>query len=221
MSNEMRYTKALTIKAESVGEDGTFSGYASTFGNVDLAGDIIVKGAFTKWLGEMRASGNMPPVLWQHDMGQPIGKTLEIYEDDNGLFVRGKLSDTQLGRDARTLAKDGVLQGMSIGFYIKDGMRDQETGVYLIKEIKVFEYSFVTLPANPLAKIGEIKSLDALNTVRDCETYLRDVCKLSKAEAKRFISVVKNGRDDQDDDSEMKALAAQLNDIAQRMGVTQ
>ena len=159
----------------------------------------------------------MPPVLWQHDMGKPIGKTLEIYEDDNGLYVKGQLSTTQLAMDARTLAKDGVLQGMSIGYWVKDYTRDQESGVYLLKKLKCYEYSFVTLPMNPEAEFTDIKSIDALETVRDCETYLRDVGGMSSKQAKRFISIIKNGRDDQDDKDQ--ELASKLKQLAQRMEV--
>ena len=150
-------------------------------------------------------------------MGKPICKTLEIYEDDNGLYVKGQLSTTQLAIDARTLAKDGVLQGMSIGYWVKDYTRDQESGVYLLKKLKCYEYSFVTLPMNPEAEFTDIKSIDALETVRDCETYLRDVGGMSSKQAKRFISIIKNGRDDQDDKDQ--ELASKLKQLAQRMEV--
>lgn len=212
------FTKALTLDVKAVGDDGYFEGYAAKFGNIDLGGDIIVKGAFADWLAELKASnGKLPPVLWQHDMDKPIGKTLEIYEDDNGLYVKGQLSTTQLAMDARTLAKDGVLQGMSIGYWVKDYTRDQESGVYLLKKLKCYEYSFVTLPMNPEAEFTDIKSIDALETVRDCETYLRDVGSMSSKQAKRFISIIKNGRDDQDDKDQ--ELASKLKQLAQRMEV--
>lgn len=212
------FTKALTLDVKAVGDDGYFEGYAAKFSNIDLGGDIIVKGAFSEWLAELKASsGKLPPVLWQHDMGKPIGKTLEIYEDDNGLYVKGQLSTTQLAMDARTLAKDGVLQGMSIGYWVKDYTRDQESGVYLLKKLKCYEYSFVTLPMNPEAEFTDIKSIDALETVRDCETYLRDVGSMSSRQAKRFISIIKNGRDDQDDKDQ--ELASKLKQLAQRMEV--
>ena len=40
------FTKALTLDVKAVGDDGYFEGYAAKFGNIDLGGDIIVKGAF-------------------------------------------------------------------------------------------------------------------------------------------------------------------------------
>ena len=43
----------IEIKAE---DEGVFSGYASTFGNVDNGNDIVAKGAFTKSLVDRPAS---------------------------------------------------------------------------------------------------------------------------------------------------------------------
>jgi len=49
-----------------------FEGYASTFGNEDLVGDIVEKGAFKKTIQE-RLPKNLIKVLWQHydPMGVP------------------------------------------------------------------------------------------------------------------------------------------------------
>jgi hypothetical protein len=48
-----------------------------------------------------------PKHLYEH--GEPIGKTLEIREDDKGLVGRWSIVDTQAGTDAYKLAKAGVL----------------------------------------------------------------------------------------------------------------
>ena len=46
----------LSLKADS--EDGTFSGYASIFGNKDLGGDVVEEGAFVKSLRRRKAKQN-------------------------------------------------------------------------------------------------------------------------------------------------------------------
>ena len=51
IKNNTKQKKSLTvpleIKADDVGDDGTFKGYGSTFGGMpDSHGDIIVEGAF-------------------------------------------------------------------------------------------------------------------------------------------------------------------------------
>jgi phage head maturation protease len=50
--------KEFAFKADAVGEDGRFSGYASVFGNVDGGWDVVAKGAFTKSLKAIKESGD-------------------------------------------------------------------------------------------------------------------------------------------------------------------
>ena len=40
------------LKASEDGKRATFTGYASTFGNIDLVGDIVKQGAFSKSIGK-------------------------------------------------------------------------------------------------------------------------------------------------------------------------
>jgi HK97 family phage prohead protease len=46
-----------------------------------------------------------------------VGKWSTRREDEIGLYLEGPVSDTSLGRDALTLAHDGVLTGLSVGFW--------------------------------------------------------------------------------------------------------
>lgn len=177
----LHYTKALSLVDSNFKEagDGTFSGYAAVTGNVDLGGDIILKGAFSEWLD--KADPSRVRVLWQHDWDKPIGKTLSMREDDNGLAVDGELLlDIQKAQETRTLVKNNAIDGLSIGFRIDDFSYDNDTRI--IKKLSVMEYSFVTFAMNPNALVNDMKSCK-LDTVRDCEHYLRDVCKLSRSEA--------------------------------------
>ena len=72
---------------DSAGE-GVFSGYASTFGNKDLQGDVIAKGAFAETLAKDYDGGAGIPIHWNHQDGKPtdiIGRTLSAVEDEKGL----------------------------------------------------------------------------------------------------------------------------------------
>src|SRR2546428_13765765 len=102
---------------------GTFSGYASTFGKVDLQNEIVEAGAFARSLTK---SGGQYPLLWQHNHDEPIG-SITAQENSRGLFVRGKLVlGVSKAKDAYELLKEKLLTGMSIGFrVIKDGWRDR------------------------------------------------------------------------------------------------
>ena len=139
---------------ESTGE---FSGYAAVFGNVDSGGDVIEKGAFAKTIVE---DFNRIKILALHnDCWLPVGRPIELREDDRGLFIKGKISDTSMGRDIRTLLKDGVLSELSIGYDAIDFDYDSKTDTRHLRRIKLWEVSIVTWAMNEQARIDEVKSL--------------------------------------------------------------
>ena len=150
--------KSFSFQLESAdGESGEFSGYAAVFGNVDSGGDIIERGAFSETI---REDFDRIKILSQHnDCELPIGRPLELREDDKGLYIRGKISDTQKGRDIKTLLKDGVLNELSIGYDTVTADYDGESGIRHLKEIKLWEVSIVTWAMNDQAKIEDVKSL--------------------------------------------------------------
>lgn len=161
-NSEARHKHKRVVEVKSFGlsdvqidEAGQFEGYASVFNNVDRHGDIVMPGAFRKTISENPSV----PILWQHDQTKPIGVTLAIREDQNGLLVKGELNlDTQMGREAYSLLKQGALKGLSIGYQvIKDDLAGR---VRQLKEVRLMEYSLVTFPANELAQVTSIKQLD-------------------------------------------------------------
>ena len=88
--------KFAGLRLEMVDEDGTFAGYASLFGRIDLGKDIIERGAFARSLRD-RGAKNIR-MLFQHDPNQPIGVWTEVKEDARGLFVRGHCPGMSAGR---------------------------------------------------------------------------------------------------------------------------
>ena len=181
-----REYKSFKFELESADESGEFSGYAAVFGNKDSGGDIIEKGAFSKTI---REDFGRIKILSQHtDCELPIGKPLELREDDKGLFIRGKISDTAKGRDIQTLMKDGVLNELSIGYDAVEFDYDSEQGVRRLKEIKLWEVSIVTWAMNDQAKIDEVKSLvEGLRT----EVKTGKITRARLDALKPFIAVVR------------------------------
>ncbi len=149
--------KTLRFEFKEINEDeGTFSGYASTFTEVpDSYGDVVDRGAFKKTIRENR--GRIK-ILWNHLVNEPIGKPLEMREDDTGLFVRGKLSlGVQRAREVLALMKDGIINEMSIGY---DAITDTIVkGVRHLKEVRLYDVSPVTFAANPAAAILDVKAM--------------------------------------------------------------
>jgi HK97 family phage prohead protease len=137
--------------------------YLAKFDNMDSDGDIIRKGAFAKSImehGPQSASNRKVAFLRHHDWQKPIGKFLELSEDDNGLLGVAEMGRTTLAEDAWKDYEDGIIREHSIGFqYIKDKMAfvEDETlpmkGYYEVREVKLFEGSAVTFGANPMTNV--------------------------------------------------------------------
>lgn len=149
--------KSFKFELTSADDTGEFSGYAAVFGNVDDGMDVIEKGAFTKTI---REDFDRIKILALHnDNWLPVGKPIELKEDNKGLYIKGKISDTAMGRDIKILLKDGVLNEMSIGYDIVESEFDSKKGIHYLKEIRLWEVSIVNWAMNDQAKIEEVKSI--------------------------------------------------------------
>lgn len=193
--SQYRFAKqevAFTI-TKALSEDGTFEGYASTFGNEDSGGDTIRKGAFKIGLEKLRKEKRKLKMLWQHDRYAPIGTFPEFAEDDKGLWVQGKLTlGVQKADEARLLMLDEAIDSMSIGGYVIKELMDNKTFKRELLEIELREASPVTFPANVKARIETVKQLEEAVTIGELESYLRDVGGFSAKEAKAVISKAKS-----------------------------
>lgn len=180
----------LTIK--SITDSGEFEGYGSVFGVKDSYDDIVIKGAFAESLKRWNDKKRMPALLWQHNTQEPIGIYKEIFEDDQGLVVKGQLliDDDPLAKRAYAHLKAGSITGLSIGYVLKDWEYNHEKEAFILKEIDLWEISLVTFPANDEARINNVKSIlekGEIPSPRDIERVLRDVG-LSRTQAKAFMS---------------------------------
>lgn len=215
LTTRSRMDMDLTIK--SVSDSGEFEGYGSVFGVKDSYGDIVVKGAFAASLNDWNNKGRLPALLWQHQMDQPIGVFTDMYEDDQGLYVKGRLliEDDQLAKRAHAHMKAGSLTGMSIGYVLKDYEYDSGKGAFVLKEIQLWEVSLVTFPANDEARVAEVKSvlssgdLPAPSLVERC---LRDAG-FSRTQAKAVLSGGYKALRDAESDTDLGALNQLLNSI--------
>lgn len=198
---------------KAVEDDGTFTGYLSVFNNVDKGADIVVPGAFADNLEAWKAKGDLPPVLWQHRPGEPLGPFLEMREDSIGLWVKGRLlvDDIPRAKEARALLKSKAIKGMSIGYVSRDDSWDRATGVRTLKKVDLFEGSLVTFPMNPMAGVSTVKSaIDGIQTLREAEDFLRDVGRLSHSQAAAFISRFKSLSGQRDSDDELGDLVSAI-----------
>lgn len=159
----MLQRKFIKFDLKAVSEDGVFSGIASTYGNTDRGGDLILKGAFAKTLAE---GGPTRPLLWQHDPDSPIG-LCELKDSDAGLLVdRGTiLRQLEDGTKAYETMKAGIVKGLSIGYEAMQWEYQQPSSpdawpIRILKEVKLWEVSVVTFPMNEAATVTSVKSVD-------------------------------------------------------------
>lgn len=161
-----RETKSFKLHIKSVDETGIFTGYASTFGNVDYGGDVIMNGAFKKSLKDTKGKKIL---LDGHDSWSGNGRigVVNLEEDDKGLRVtKGVLNlEKQSGREALSDLKFYLDQGlpveMSIGYTpVKvryPGKDDPKNVQRYLDEVKLWETSLVTFGMNPKARTDSVK----------------------------------------------------------------
>lgn len=194
--------KDFTFEVKDFKEaDGTFAGYASVFGIEDDGSDIVIKGAFTQTLASLAAKGRTLPMLWSHDPRTPIGGYPVLREDDRGLYCEGKFTPgVEKAAETRALMKDGVINGLSIGYRTKRYEIDNSNpDVYRRKllEVELYEISVVTFPMLDEARATDIKSINELEP-REIERLFKEAG-LSGKDAKLAVSVVqKMGQRDVD-----------------------
>lgn len=171
----------VPFELRKASEDGSeFDGHGSTFYKIDDYGSIFDVTAFDETIEFFLSSGFIGGL--NHDWLEPIGKPLEARVDKIGLWLKARISDTARGRDVRTLIKDGVIRGLSIGFRTSayewlDTEEDVQSywkkhgytpdaedlvrcryGALLKTKVQVYEVSPVTVPSNSAATITDVRS---------------------------------------------------------------
>lgn len=149
----MKTKLIMQAEIKEITPEGVFEGMLSPYGNLDETGDVVEPGAYKKTLKD---NNNEVVCLWQHDAKNPIGK-LTLEDRADGLWCKGQLEMAlPKAREAYICIKGQLVKGLSIGFQsIQDSIKD---GVRHLKEIKLYEGSLVTFPANLGALIASVKN---------------------------------------------------------------
>lgn len=180
----MQY-KTFSINSKDVNYDSesrTISGYAAVFGNKDKAGDILIKGCFSKSIqdrGPESAANDKIIVLWMHDMNEPIGRLTVLYEDDKGLYFEAPIDDVPRGNQAIKQLESGTLNQFSIGYqYVWENCEyDAEKDAFMVKEVKLHEISVVSIGCNGETEYLGLKSIeDAEKAYEKLNAEISEVC---------------------------------------------
>jgi len=156
--NEVVEQRAYDGEIKAAAESRTVEGYASVFNSMseDLGfREVILPGAFSDVLdNDVRA-------LYNHDSNYLLARTtsgtLELKEDDKGLYYRFEMPNTSYGNDMLELFRRGDLTQSSFGFTVeKDNwrMEDGQQVRYIERVGSLFDVSPVVYPAYASASSG-------------------------------------------------------------------
>lgn len=211
--------KILQLNSAGVKFDGQnpriFEGYASVFGGVDSYGDMIMPGAYAETLKEENRNGRDIKMRWNH-YGPVIGKWLEMYEDDKGLYVKGELTPGHsVAGDVAASMQHKAVDGLSIGYWIDENGYDMEGPIRRLKKINLMEISVVEEPADTMARVDNVKALvDNVESLKDAESLLREACGFSRTDATALVGRIKSlshGERGGEPESQLKAEFSALN----------
>ena len=187
-------TKTFATGFKDIDEnEGIAAGYASTFNVVDDGDDVVEPGAFSRTINSWGPEGaDRIKALYQHDPAWLVGKPIELHEDDNGLYHKTKFSlDNAMSNDVFVLVRDKVITEQSIGYDVVK--REMKDGVRHLKELKLWEYSFVTFGMNQYTPITSVKSnKEAYRKLRERMNTMEKLIngnKLDSKEVKHMTSI--------------------------------
>ena len=164
MANQIQH-KAFQTSFDETSE-GLVKAFVSVYGNVDSANEICDYGCFKDSL-----EYKYPVFCLYHNWELPIGKVIvaeeipagderlpEDLKEWGGLYVEAQINlDKEIGRDAWSDIKQGVLDEYSIGYVVQEDFIDKEGYRHLTK-VDLIEASPVVRAANRKTKTVEVKS---------------------------------------------------------------
>ena len=167
----------------TVGDNGTISGYFSTFhhDHGDSYGQVIKKGAFLGTIARRKLSGHPFPLCFNHNFDYVIGAVTDIGEDSYGAWYEAKFFPTEKAQEIRGFVKAGAVFQMSFAYDVLDqGLIKAEDGTTVdeLRELELYEISLVVIPANSRAIITGVKGGDFSEDILSTEAKRLDLLRL-------------------------------------------
>jgi HK97 family phage prohead protease len=112
--------------------------------------EVIAPGAFRRTLSDPHAE---VLAFWNHDSSMVLGRrsagTLDLDDDDEGLWAEIQDDRTSWCADARAAVRSRNVQGASFGFMVVDDEWDRSGGEWVrtLRDVDLLEVSPTALPA--------------------------------------------------------------------------
>jgi HK97 family phage prohead protease/HK97 family phage major capsid protein len=145
----------LPAGTEDQARSVTISGYAST-SDIDRQGDVVPVSVWEKGMTNYLKN---PVILAFHNHDTPVGRMVDHRVDSKGLWIKARISSA--ATNVFQLVSDGILTAFSIGFRILDAEYNQETELFVVKELELHEISVVSVPANQNTLFSLEKAFDS------------------------------------------------------------
>lgn len=185
-------TKVYKSDIMDIAEQGIVTIAVSSFDTVDFGGDIVRRGAFTKTFKE---GGNRIKHVLDHSLKSTsvVGLPIKMYETDRHAVIESKLNlEKQSGRDLfsdyKFFQSNGKSLEHSYGYLTTKYGPTRTKGGEEILELKMFEYSTVSIGMNPDTPVLGIKSWSE-EDIPLLEEYLRKY-DVSNQKGKQIESII-------------------------------
>jgi uncharacterized protein len=162
MSLEVRTLEAaaLEIREEADGHHliGIVAPWRATYEFAPGVTEEFAPGVFDKSVAE-RGEGRIP-LLEQHAQDRhPVGQSVSFTKTPEGLVADFRLARTARGEEARQLALDGMVGGLSVGFRpLRNKTEERDGRRHIIRlEAKLDHVGLVTQPAYAEARILSVR----------------------------------------------------------------
>lgn len=166
----------------------------TTWETQDSYGDIMQEYAFDDWLKERKA-GDTTPMLMAHRSDKIIGNWDAFKKTSEGLAATGTLyaDDIAAAKEAYFLIEREDLRGVSVGMdvvkYAWVDVDDRKSWALSFEAVKLLEASLTLFPANPDARVTDVKSrkLGGLELVKPAPPRSEQIIKsLTTAQMERL-----------------------------------
>jgi len=165
-------TRDFEIRASN-SETREVSGVAVPFNDtIDIGGGLREKFA----PGAVDLTSNVKLFRDHKDI---IGVVTNMSEDENGLNITAKISETSLGNETLNLVKDGAIRSFSVGFIPVTDVKEGNT--IIRKKVDLKEVSLVAFPAYDKAEVLSVREetnqeeISMENTTPDYTSAIEEV----------------------------------------------
>ena len=158
----------VDMEVSEDGKVGIIEGFASTYGNTDLGGDIVEKGAFKQTL--LHKQGIVPLLLDHGYNTRDVAGVAMLEDQDKGLYMKAEmpLQDPEVNaayKKIKFMLDRGAKMGLSIGYDTIKSMPGED-GTRLLKEVALHEVSITPFPMNTEAQIMAAKSRKSKSKIK-------------------------------------------------------